>query len=152
MARMKYDDAAFTNMLNKLENSDSVAKAALYDGANVLADGIRDRLESLPTDKWWFCKNGEKIKLTDRDKKDLLDGLGIAGFKADGGSFDTSIGFDGYAEHKDYQIPLPMLARSVESGNSFRQKQPFIRPSVAQKRKEVVQAMQTSISKNLGGQ
>ena len=119
MARMTIkglDDLAIK--ISKLDDAE-VAKKCVYAGAKVIADEIRNRLESNDT-------------LKEDQLQDLLDSLGIAPIKTDSdGNVTTKIGFKGYGRKptKKYPFGLPnqMMARAVESGTSFRPKRPFVR-------------------------
>ena len=134
MARMTIkglDDLAIK--ISKLDDAE-VAKKCVYAGAKVIADEIRNRLESNDT-------------LKEDQLQDLLDSLGIAPIKTDSdGNVNTKIGFKGYGRKptKKYPLGLPnqMMARAVESGTSFRPKRPFVRTAVNAKRKEAIKAMQ----------
>lgn len=130
----------FEDKLAKLQNYGihKAAERAVYVGADVIADRVRSNLKALPS-----ISDAEAIKryhehapghLTAGQKKGLLDSLGVAPMNNDANSIDTHIGFDGYNEivTKRYPSGQPnvMVARSVESGTSFMQSTPFIRPAV----------------------
>lgn len=76
--------------------------------------------------------------VTKLEKEGLLEGFGLAPIREDagkkGGYINTKAGMDGYNKHITAQYPKghpnAMIARSVESGTSFRQKTPFIAPTV----------------------
>lgn len=125
---------------------EAVAKAALYDGAALLADQIRRNIEALPEDKDRLLKDGEQFDVVSpRDKKDLLDHFGVARMREDGGQVSTLIGFNGYGSRRTEKypkgLPMPLLARSIESGSSVRRKHPFVRPAVNAARAQVVEKM-----------
>lgn len=114
------------------------AERAVYNGAEVIADKVRANIKALPS-----ISDADAIKryrehapghLTAGQKKGLLDSLGVAPMSNDPNSIDTHIGFDGYNHimTKKYPFGQPnvMVARSVESGTSFMQPTPFIRPAV----------------------
>lgn len=125
---------------------EAIGKMATYDGAKVIADGIRQSINALPVDTPRRLRSGERFGVIVRgDKEDLANGLGIAEIKRDEDGVRTVIGFAGYGRHKTKKYPkgypLAMLARSVESGSSVRRPNPFVQPTVKAKRKEAKRAM-----------
>lgn len=92
MARMTIkglDDLAIK--ISKLDDAE-VAKKCVYAGAKVIADEIRNRLESNDT-------------LKEDQLQDLLDSLGIAPIKTDSdGNVNTKIGFKGYGRKPTKEI------------------------------------------------
>lgn len=119
--------------LNKY--GEAIVSKALYAGAGVMADAIRERINALPVDTPRRLKDYDAFRvLVEEDKEDLANSLGIAEFERDEDGVRTVIGFAGYGRHKTKKykkgIPMPMLARSIESGSSVRQKHPFVRPAV----------------------
>lgn len=148
--------------LSKLSaNSDEVAKKAIYAGVKVVADQINRNIDALPEDKYRYLKDGEKFSgVPKSQKKDLKDGFGISRVERDkNGDWNAKIGFAGYGSFKTKKypngLPIPMLARSVESGSSVRKKTPFVRPAVNASRKKAVDAMakviDEEIEKIMGG-
>lgn len=131
-------------------DAEDVAKQALYDGAGVTADALRQAVDELNVEDFHplpGAKNAEHYGpltvLTADDVEDLKAGIGIAKFENKRGSITTAISFTGYSRHKSKQfprgIPLAVIARSIESGSSARAKQPFIRPMV-NRIKDIVQS------------
>lgn len=101
-----------------------LASAALYEGAGVVADAIRNA--------------------TPQDSGDLADSIGIAEFDKDGDKVSTAIGFSGYDEKG---VPNIVKARVLEHGrvdSSGRTvaKHPFIRNAVRKAKQKALNAMQ----------
>lgn len=118
-----------------------VSKQAVYAGAGVVADSIRAEIEKLD-------------HLEDYEKEGLLNGLGIAKIEENGATTDTKVGFDGYCkDHKTKSypkgIPIPLLARSINSGTSWRTKQPFVTKAVKGCKDAAERAMAEVIDKKL---
>lgn len=90
-------------------------------------------------------RKGAPRGVTKLEKEGLLDGFGLAPIREDsgmkGGYINTKAGMDGYNKHITAKYPKghpnAMIARSVESGTSFRQKCPFIAPTVRKFKEEV---------------
>ncbi len=136
MAKMKVTGFdGFEKKLNTLsaDLEGKVIKATIYDGAAIIADEIRSRIEALPFDKWRYLHKGDAFSgISNTNKQDLLNGLGIAPIgRNTSGEYDTNVGFDGYGSvpTKAYPKGLPnqLLARAIESGSSVRSANPFVR-------------------------
>lgn len=102
-------------MISRLAKStEDIAGRAIYAGADIVADAIRQNLSGLP----------ERTGVT---KRGLKDGLGIAPMQNDAGYINVKIGFDGYNANGVANV---LMARIFESGTSKVQKHPFVRPAV----------------------
>ena len=155
--------------LTKLEllhkNTDGICKHAVYEGAKVAADAIDAAVDditihNLPNGaKYYYLSendidNGVMLDgLTKEQAQGLHDGLGIAAMKKEDGSWNTKIGFDGYngVKTKTYPNgePNALIARSVESGSSIRNKTPFIAPAVRKIRRKAEKAMDMAIEESV---
>ena len=135
--------------------STEIAKDVVMAGAQPVADEIRKGLESLPVDELKQLKAGEKFNVSPYGEiKDLQDSLGIAPPDVDSaGNINTKVGFDGYGSYpsKKYPKGLPnkLLARSIESGSSVRQKKPFVRHAVNRSRKKSIEEMSKKYDKEI---
>jgi hypothetical protein len=135
--------------LSRLRNkSTEIAKDIVMAGAQPVADEIRRGLESLPVDELKQLKAGEKFNVSAYGElKDLAESLGIAPPDIDNaGNVNTKVGFKGYGSYptKNYPkgVPNKLIARSIESGSSVRQKQPFVRQAVNRSKKKALEEMQ----------
>lgn len=109
----------------------TVMKAAVYSGVGVLADALKAEIQSLPEDNG-FKPNGFKRNVIDRhDKRMLQERIGISKIESTGDRANAVVSFNGYNERptKKYPngVPVPLIARSIESGSSVREKNPFVR-------------------------
>lgn len=148
------DYVAYLQRIGK--STDGVIGEAVYAMAGVVADKIRDNLESLGT-----VSNAANIatyrqgysRLSDLEKKGLLDGLGISPMQDDSGYRHVKIGFDGYNDVKTRKYPKgqpnAMIARVTESGSSYRKKTPFIRPAVQAAEKAAIEAAKEKIDEGI---
>lgn len=124
------------SMLGK--KSETVAKKALYKGANILADQMKSNL----------------IKVIKAGDGDLVNSMGITPISVDkNGIINIKIGFDGYSG-KGYKgfpkgTPNQLKARVLESGSSHQKKTPFIRPAVNVTKKKIQTAMNEIIEKEI---
>lgn len=128
---------------------ESVEKA-VYEGANIVADAIKDNIKKLPVSD----KREEHITgLKTIQKKGLIDSFGIAKMRNDNGYVNVKAGFDGYNGLKSKKYPKgqpnAMIARTFEAGNSFTKKIPFVGPAVRASREKAEMAMQATIGKEI---
>lgn len=134
-------DEYIAKLGNLSREAPHVCGKAVYEGAKVVADAVRRETEALPVESGrsrsydWkdWGEGAEKIRgVTKTQKAGLLEGLGIAKMRNDGGYYNVSVGFHGYNKQaalgdygrRDGQ-PNAMIARAVNSGTYFRQKDPF---------------------------
>ena len=124
----------YAKMLDRLgAKAPEVAKKAVYAGANVLANKVKENLELNLEDLNYVGTNsrsGTTTRLLKRNRPtgDLLESFGIAPISVDQyGNTNTKIGFEGY-DHRG--IPNALKARAMESGTSELRKRPFVRPAV----------------------
>lgn len=124
---------------------EGVQKQAVYAGMAVVRDEVVDQIERLPVQNGYL--ESDKLPrnvVTDREKRELLKHLGIASMDNKNGTVSTRISFDGYTDIKTKAYPngLPavMVARSINSGSSVRQKHPFIRAARAAAKDKAVAA------------
>ena len=92
-------------------------------------------------------------RLSDKEKQGLLDGFGVSPMQDDGGYINVKLGFDGYNGVKTKKYPKgqpnALIARVTESGSSYREKTPFIRPAVNASKKQAEQAGQMKIDEKI---
>ena len=144
--------------LEKLTNeTDSICKHAVYEGAKVVADAIKQSIDALPVQappakqSYFYLSQesrdaGEKLHgISEAQKKGLQEGFGITNMRHENGDWNVKIGFEGYNEVQ----PNALIARSVESGSSVRDKTPFIAPAVNACRKNAQNAMEVVIQKQI---
>ena len=72
------------------------------------------------------------------------------------GYYNVKLGFDGYDNVKTdsypHGRPIMMIARSLESGSSVREKHPFIRPAINSSKKAALEACQRIIDEEMKNQ
>ena len=121
------------------KESENIVKKAVYEGADVVANEIKQGLRSIPVDERVGAEENPVTGVGRRQKADLINGFGLSPMENKDGYINTKAGFDGYGSIKTKKYPkgqpLAMLMRSVESGTSFRKKTPVIRKAVRRARK-----------------
>ena len=127
MATWKFEGLdEYLRQLEKLQGSshEAIGKA-IYEGAAIVAQSCRAEIEGLPVNNQY--KNDG---ITSVQKRGLLDGFGISHEQTDNLYRNVKLGFDGYNGQKTKKYPNgqpnSMIARSVNSGTSWRKKNPFI--------------------------
>ncbi len=108
---------------------------AVFEGAKIVTDEVRKGIQGLPVVDTNFRgkERPTMIRGVNKTQKEgLLEGLGIASMRNEGGYWNVKVGEDGYnnVATRGRRQANAMIARSVESGTSFRQKTPFIAPAV----------------------
>lgn len=135
------------------KDCDGIMKAAVYDGAGVIADAVKANINALPTRKNHYVPEGKRARgATPYEKEALRRNFGIAKMRV-GDGVDTVIGFDGYdgmpTKKWPSGHPVSMVARSIESGTSWLQKTPFVNKAVASSKAAAEAAMQARFESEL---
>ena len=157
MATIEFGDFdAYQKALESLyKDTEGIVKQAVYKGAGIVADAIRQNLEALPIQEG---KNGlppigtpenPLTGVSRRQKGDLINAFGLAPIEKDGDYIQTKPGVEGYGgvKTKKYTngVPKGMVMRSIEAGTSFRKKHPVFRSAVTKTGKRVESAIQKEI-------
>ena len=156
MAKITFPGLAdYELMLSKLEDgSEEIIGKAVYAGAGIVADAIKSNIQSLPIVRGYGTEsNPLPGGVTSAQKAGLIDGLGISHMQDDAGYLNVKIGFDGYNATKTEKYPQgqpnQLVARGVESGTSWKQKKPFVRPAVTKSRKQAEDTMAKIIDEEI---
>ena len=150
----------FEKYLKDLETlkkmSPHICGRAVYEGAKIVADAVAQNAASLKvTNAQWGgtyngVEQGQQQGITAVQKAGLQSsnsggGLGLSKMQNDGGFYHVKLGYHGYNAQvtKKYPHGQPnvMIARSLESGTSFRKKDPFIARGVRRSRAQAEQKM-----------
>lgn len=131
----------FVSMLEVLGESEKrITSTALYEAAAIAADAVTQAVSALPEEE----DRGPVLRyrgdppyqvITPQDKAAMIEAVGIAKFTRSGDSVDTAVGIGGYGGHTERKypggVPIPLIARSIESGSSVRAKNPFFRKAIS---------------------
>lgn len=155
MAKLKFKGLEeYERQLMKLQDvSRECVGKAIHDGAGIVADAVKANIQSLPIDER-HVKNGEMLNgISAAQKAGLIDGFGIAPLQDDGGYLNVKLGFAGYNSVKTRSYPNgqpnSLIARSVNSGTSFRQRIPFVDNAVTANKAAAEQKMKDTFDKTL---
>lgn len=132
------------NLSNLYDESETMIKRAVYDGAAVVAKEVKSEISGLSaTDR--NPSEGEELTLLSYEKEGLLNGLGLSEMKNENGFINTKLGFSGYnrLRSKTYPKGHPnvMIARAINSGTSIRRKNPFMTRAIRQAKEKAEAAM-----------
>lgn len=141
----------YTKQLSELlVNVDHDIGQAVFEGAKIVADECKKNIEALPVAESETYHSGATMNgVTAAQKQGLVEGFGIASLRKDGSYLNVKLGMDGYNSQKTYQYPNgqpnAMIARSLESGSSFRVRHPVFAPAVRATKSKAEQAMADKI-------
>lgn len=128
------------------DNSEEMAKKAIYEGAKILADQIKSNIESLPTDEEWGTSENLKKGPSAAEKQEIKEAFGLAEMFDSNGFINTKLGFDGY--NSDGKA-LQMIARSINSGTSFMKKNDFFTKGVRQGKERATEKMKEILEQEI---
>ena len=137
--------------LNK--NTEKVIGSAIYNGAGVVMKAVKSGVEGIATDNRFGTAENPVSGPTTIQKIGLQHALGIAKMRNDNGFWNVKIGFDGYNNVKTKRWPSgqpnAMVARSIESGTSWMQKQSFMRKAEQSARSQCEKVMSETVDKEI---
>lgn len=156
MARFEFGGIDnYISQLNKLQQStkDGVVGKTVYAGAAVVADSVRRAIQALPVGDGRAQGGGLVDTVTLPQKAGLLDGFGISRMKNDDGFVNVKLGFDGYNATRTEKYPKGqpnvLIARSVNSGTTFRKKTKFVDKAVNSAKRAAETAMDAACSREI---
>lgn len=144
----------YQNALRKLmETSEGSVKKAVYEGAKVIADACSESIRGLPTDDRWGTEDRPLRGLRHIEKQGLQKSFGLSKIRNEDGFINTKAGFSGYNDMPTKKFPNGqpnvLIARVIESGTSFREKHPFIRPAVNRSKNQAIYYMDEQLKKDI---
>ena len=134
---------------NLQEISPGLAGRAIYEGAKIVTDQIRANIQALPV-QTGGVKKGERRDPYKEEIDGMLEGLGIAKKRVEDGYINVKVGMDGYNSRVTEKYPKghpnAMIARSINIGTTYINRNPFITKAVRstkaaaeEKMKEVIE-------------
>ena len=147
--QMKVDGMVeISELLDKMEKqAPKVASKALYEGAGIMAEEIKQQAQKIKTAPFKYAKDGQRMPSPEEKEIVIAAGMGIAKFDKNGTEIDTSVGYRnaGYADLNGKKKPIPVIVNAINSGTSFMNKQPFIRKAANSGGKKAIAAMKETI-------
>ena len=160
MAKLKFKGLEeYEGKLLQLKNlSREMIGEAVFEGAGVVADAVKDAIGSIPVDNRYAGGSTMLYGISEEQKQGLIDGFGIAPMQNDNGYLHVKLGFDGYnsVKTKNYPNGQPnsLIARSINSGTSFRQRIPFVDNAVSRAKaaaeEKMIEKLDTEIKDVMG--
>lgn len=157
MAKIEFLDNG--RYITKLEivnlRTGMIASNALYAGAGMLADAVRESIKTIHVTKDKILQGAQKLTGLQRwrEAKQVADALGITRHRSEKDRHDVKIGYDGYSDYATEKysngVPILLIAASTEVGSEVREAQPFWRKLVTQMKPKVIERMQQSIDEDL---
>lgn len=122
-------DAYITQLNDIYTDVTPIINHAVYEGAKIIADEVTDKIKGIPDAR--MQNNGLVWGISKSQKKGLLEGFGISHLIVDDYNLRyVRLGFAGYNDTATDKYrrgqPNAMIARSVISGTSFREKNDFM--------------------------
>lgn len=134
-------------------DTDEMVRRAVYEGAKVVADGIKSALENLPVDDSRHPVDEMRTSITTIQKKGLVDSMGISKMRDDEGFINVRIGVSGRNKLKTRYNPSgqpnAQVARALERGTSYMPKNPVFSKTAKEMKKACEQAMQDSLDRDV---
>lgn len=129
--------------------SKGIAKKAVYQAADVVADAVKANLQAMPVVdnnyNIYAYQQHKKARMSAAQRDGLIESFGISKMKDEGGYINVKLGFDGYNSIQTQKYPQGqpnvLIARIYENGGSTAEKQPFIKPALNKTRKAAQQKM-----------
>ena len=157
MAKFQFEGVdKLVEQYQKLDkNTEQVIGKAIYNGAGVVMKECKAAVNNIHTDDshGYGTIGNPKTGPTSIQKAGLIHSLGIAKMRNDNGFYNVKIGFDGYNYVKTKRWPQGqpnmMVARSIESGTSWMQKQPFMRKAEQSSRSKCEKAMSETVDREI---
>lgn len=152
MAKIESDDfERYEKMFENFANPaavQSICKQALYDGAGAAAAQIYSTIQAYPVQK--DAKDG----MTKKERAALLKGFGLSRMEEKNGDLNLKIGFSGYNELMKTKlwpkgVPIPLTARSLMKGTSWRKKDNFMQKAQKNLDKTVAEAIEKKLDEEL---
>lgn len=155
MAKFQFEniDDLITEYQNLGKDTNEMIKRSVWEGAKVVADGIKSALENLPVDDSKYDPEGVRTSVSTIQKQGLVNGMGISKMKDDKGMINVRVGVSGRNKLKTKAHPSgqpnAQVARALERGTSYMRKNPVFTKTANSLKKQCEQAMQNSLDRDI---
>ena len=155
MAKIQFEgiDEYIAQLEKIYGDTEEIIGAAIYQGAGVVMKSVVNAIEEIQTDERFGTPENKTVGPNSYQKEGLRRSIGIAKMRKDGSFWNVKIGFSGYNKitTKTWPSGQPnaMVARSVESGTSWMQKQPFMRKAEQSSRSRCEKVMSETVDKEI---
>lgn len=136
----------YVAQLEKLSNhAEGQMKAAVWEGAKVVADNMKAAINALPVQDEYVKKGVRRSGITSEEKEGLIAGFGLSKMRT-GSAVTTKAGFQG---KNAKGISNAGVARQITSGTSWLIKSPGIRNAVSRSKSQAEAAMQAKLESEI---
>lgn len=151
---MRYRFKGLNEYVRKLENLSNTFNAeicvenAVTKGSQVVAEYTVKELNGLPVDnKKWATQEDKRHGVRSIEKKELIESFGVTPLEIKKNIINRKTGVDrGYVSTG---VPFVVLARSLERGTTFMDKNPVFSRASRKARKPCLEAMQQSLNDDI---
>lgn len=132
---------------NMAEKAPAAASKAVYEGAGIVADEVRNQIDKIYTEPFHYAVFVTREPSPEEKAIVQQAGAGIARFNKNGTEVETSVGFAkaGYAQLNGKTVPVAKIANAINHGTSFMKKQPFMRKARNSGGQKAMDAMKKSV-------
>lgn len=142
-------DAYARKLENLAKEISAIEGEAIYLAAGIVADEVKASIDEIHPDG----TSEYERRTIEVQKEGLKESFGIAPLRDDSGYKNVRLGFDGYNKIKTKKYPKGqpniMIARSINSGTSWRAKQAFFDKAVRRVKAKAEATMKTTIESNM---
>ena len=155
MAKFQFEgvDKLIAQYNRLADDTDEMIGKAIYNGAGVVMKACVAAVEGIGTDNRFGTPENPTSGPSTIQKIGLRKAIGITKMRDDNGFKNVKIGFDGYNSVKTKTWPQGqpnmMVARAVESGTSWMQKQPFMRKAEQSSRSACEKVMSETVDREI---
>lgn len=171
MARIKVNGLAEYKLeLSRLQDrriTEDICREVLKAGGEVVENAVRGEVAGLPRvskeearlkasaayRKAWNTGSfsGEHLRsgITDEEYRALDSSLGVAPMQEKNSVYDVKVGFAGYSQLGRSRVANQLLARAINSGTSFRAKNPFLVRAERKAKKSALERMDQELEQQI---
>ena len=157
MAKVKV--TGLTEFIKQLENvnqnTPKVMEETVKAGMQPVTDSLRSVIQGLKVDNRRYVRpgSGKKRYMMEIEKKGLLESMGYSPVRTNGTVYDSNAGVQGYNKLRTTEYksgsPNKMLLDAIDSGTSFRYRQPIFSKVKKLSQDEAVKLMQEALEEKI---
>ena len=153
--KLDVDLSQVSDMIDAMQGGVTpIARAALYEGAKVVADAMTGAIDNAKTQPFKYGTKGSLRYPTPEEINAVKASgwfIGVSKFDRNSGLATTSVGLNkaGYTDLMGRTVPVAVLVRSIESGTSFMRKQPVFRAAVNRVKGQAEDAIASEVQNRL---
>lgn len=146
-----FDAQSYLDELKQMQDAIvPICKMGLYDGARAALDAVLAEIDNIPDRR--YSKGGMARGLTNWEKNDLRNGIGVSKMWDADGQVSVKIGFDGYGSctrNWPDGVPIALTARAICRGTSWLEKYDFVSKALRKSRTKIVEKISNRIDSQI---